>query len=721
MSFIRICIVRAFLLCAAPAFATNYYSDPVAGSMNNSGSQQSPWGSLQQIFEANKTFSAGDIIYLKTGNHGYAIIKGINTGFVTIMPAPGQNPIVQRIRVSTSSSTAAAFWKLHGLTIQSESTGGLSSGAYPLIDLSSYATNITVSSCTLTSNFNTQIWTRDNWRNRCNNGIYTRPKLNSNHIIENNIIRNTSFGLSVASSNTIVRGNTIQFFTKDGVRILGSDILFENNKVTDVIKVMTNSENHDDLFQSYTTLSGGKGQDTLKNNIIRKNTFISATDITRAFVGTAQGIGCFDGPFLNWKIENNFVLTDHWHGISLYGAINCKVTNNTVLDPYHNTSANATNIGPAWILISQKSAGNPSIGNFVSNNLSAGSVNIESAAMGTKANNVTIGAIANYSLYFQDVSDMQHPGNFNLHLKPGIAAIDSGSSLHAPSDDFGGLSRPQGVACDLGAYEFSTLPLTLVAIADASVQSGGSANTNFGLSPELLTKATTDSKWIRETYIKFDISSLSGSESATLQLYGSMLNATGSTAVVNVYNVPSSTWTENAIKWSNKPASSSVVAATTTVSGIADQLYSWDVTQAVQSAKAAGQTFISLKLKNATFTAANYASFNSRQASANQPKLVIGSVSANRVTGVATASMDADEDLQFKLYPNPVKDVLFVTIGNYRGEIEGAIYDLSGKVVGEFKVRGENVAIPVDHLAGGLYIFQFNVDGKAYQRKVAVE
>jgi len=31
-------------------------------------------------------------------------------------------------------------------------------------------------------------------------------------------------------------------------------------------------------------------------------------------------------------VENNVILTDHWHGISLYGAQRCRVINNTVVD-----------------------------------------------------------------------------------------------------------------------------------------------------------------------------------------------------------------------------------------------------------------------------------------------------------------------------------------------------------------------------------------------------
>lgn len=448
------------LLHGLVASATNYYADPsAAGSMSNPGTFNAPWASLSSIFSANKTFVAGDTIFLRTGRHGYAIIRGINTGYVVIMPQPGESPVVDRIRISATAAISAAYWKLFRLTVQSEATGNMASPSYTLLEIYPFATNIIVSECTITSNLNTDGWTRDDWRNRCNSGLSTRGKLNANYLIENNLILNTAFGLTISSSNTIVRGNTVRNFTNDGSRVLGSNILFENNRVTDLIKVMTKEENHDDLFQAFTYAAGGTGQDTLKDDIIRNNIFITTTDTSRAFCGASQGIGCFDGVFLRWTVENNIVLTDHWHGISLYGAVDCKVLNNTVMDPYKVTRVdpydqNSSNIGPAWILISKKSNGPPSSNNLVKNNLVANVVTFSDPSMGVGSNNLILGALSNFSNYFVDVQDFGHPDLFDLHLKPGSPAIDAGDTLSAPAVDYDGVARPQGAQCDVGAYEF---------------------------------------------------------------------------------------------------------------------------------------------------------------------------------------------------------------------------------------------------------------------------
>lgn len=463
-----ITFLSLFFLCVIAGRATNYYSDPsVAGSMSNAGSATKPWANLASIFTANKTFVAGDTIFLRTGNHGYVTIKGSNTGFVVIIPAAGHQPVIERIRVGNGVSQTD-YWKLLNLKIQSESTNLYPIPSYFLVDILQLTSHITVAGCTITSSSNTSNWTRNDWRFRCNNGIYTRPVLNAFHVIEDNLIQNTAFGMQISSSNTIVRRNTVQNFTNDGSRVLASNILFEKNKIFDLIKVMSYTENHDDIFQAYCTDLPNLGVDTLKNVIIRQNIFVNTTDTTRAFRGSAQGIGCFSGPLVNWTVENNVVMVDHWHGISLYGASNCKVINNTVLDPYTYTpidpyDLNRTDIGPAWILIDSVSGMNCS-GNVVRNNLVSNTITIRYPSQATVSNNMNIGdSFVNFNNYFVNVSNPALPGYFDLHLKTNCAAIDAGTTLNAPTVDFENTSRPQGTAHDVGAFEFQKKLTTISA------------------------------------------------------------------------------------------------------------------------------------------------------------------------------------------------------------------------------------------------------------------
>ncbi|MDQ3439972.1 MAG: DNRLRE domain-containing protein, partial [Planctomycetota bacterium] len=153
------------------------------------------------------------------------------------------------------------------------------------------------------------------------------------------------------------------------------------------------------------------------------------------------------------------------------------------------------------------------------------------------------------------------------------------------------------------------------------VRDGTFAGQNFGSAAEILVKRSNTAGNTRESYVKFDVSSLdAGSvESATLRLFGNTGNAAGSLNV-SAHAVSDSSWTEGGITWNNKPASASTALQTRTISGTSGAWYEWDVTSAVQQAQAAGQQFVSIALKP-TVTTDPWAVFNSDDASSSQPEL----------------------------------------------------------------------------------------------------
>ena len=426
-----------FLLEILPLLATDYYYDPNTGSMSNSGSSGAPWSTLHDVFAAGKTFNAGDVIYLRTGNHGFAVVEGMNSDYVTIRPEEGQSPYLERIRFGNNN---AAYWILEGVEIISQNEGG-----YPenLVDLYPGSSFITIQNCQLHSIEDASNWTRDNWRDKANTGIRAQGH---DHLIQNNEIKNVYLGVAIESPNTIFEGNLIQNFTIDGVRGLASYCTYENNQIMDAIVVYDNSENHYDGFQSYTCCP--VGSDTLFDVKIKRNIIIQTTDADRDFQGTVQGMGCFDGMYANWEIVNNLVLVDHWHGISLYGAINCKIINNTVIDPNGEMS-----IGPSWIKIATHKTdgtvndGALSTGNIIRNNLVNQLSNADN--IGEVDHNELLGGDAgNYDNYFVDVT------SFDFHLLETAPAVDAGSETLAPDVDLENNPRPEGNGIDIGAYEY---------------------------------------------------------------------------------------------------------------------------------------------------------------------------------------------------------------------------------------------------------------------------
>ncbi len=420
-------------------FAT-YYCDPVNGSMSNDGSAGSPWGSLQQLMAAQKSFNPGETIYLLDGYHGEPTIQGSNTDYVFIKAAPETQPRVSRLNFGSNSR----YWHVSGLQVSRSFAPNPSRAT--MVEIR--GSNNTLAECEVFTYPIIAGWTAADWTGKASMGVWVGQ--DSTHItIEDNVIINTSHAVELRerTNHCVVRRNHIQHFSGDGIRALGNDLLFEYNFIADNYKV---DDNHDDAFQSWSLSSGGAvGEGVVYRHTIRGNVIMETTDANRPLQGPLQGIGLFDGMFEEWVIENNVILINQWHGISLYGARNCKIINNTVLDQNP-----AVEPGPTWIALYPHKKYNSAPdnqksyymggGNIVRNNLTT-SFNV-SVNYGTVDNNVVI-STSNLKNYF-----VNYP--YDVRLKEGSPAIDAGNNANAPTVDADGVSRPQGGKVDLGAYEY---------------------------------------------------------------------------------------------------------------------------------------------------------------------------------------------------------------------------------------------------------------------------
>ena len=170
-------------------------------------------------------------------------------------------------------------------------------------------------------------WTVEDWNSLACNGIQVDGR---NMTVRNCILRNVDFGISVTAADSMIEGNTVENFAGDGMRGLGDNTTFQYNTVKNCYDV---NRNHDDGFQSWSRGEDGRvGRGEVRGIVLRGNTIINFEDPGQPYRGTLQGIGCFDGMFVDWVVENNVVITDHFHGITLSGARNCRIVNNTVID-----------------------------------------------------------------------------------------------------------------------------------------------------------------------------------------------------------------------------------------------------------------------------------------------------------------------------------------------------------------------------------------------------
>lgn len=372
------------LFCLTPTWSISaqFYIDPINGSHSNNGSSAAPWKSLQRLFDENfiesrqwdslphgkssflvpknpgAPIKSGDTIFLRTGQYGeLEITQYYNSGQIYIVADLEHTPLFSNIITRSSSN-----WTMAGLSINPSAFGA---GSFSnLISLESHSWTgpvhaITVKNCTVKTVSNSKNWSRADWNNKAKNGIRVDGK---NMTITGNSFMNVNFGISVNASHSLIEKNSVINFAGDGMRGLGDYSIFQYNTVKNSYDV---NDNHDDGFQSWSLGNDGRvGTGTVRGIILRGNTIINYEDPNQPFRGTLQGIGCFDGMFADWIVEKNIVKVDHWHGISLYGAINTLIRDNIVTDANTNRS-----IGPPWIMLNSHKNGTVSENSEVSCNI----------------------------------------------------------------------------------------------------------------------------------------------------------------------------------------------------------------------------------------------------------------------------------------------------------------------------------------------------------------
>jgi len=442
-------------LCLVPlcAEAAEFYVDPANGSPTGDGSTSRPWRTIQEVFDAGLVESqqwdklpytvqsklvarnagapvrAGDTIRLRSGYHGDLLIdKYYNSGTITLAADEGHTPQLSSVHVRSG-----CHWAIRGLTVSAEFSKTYQ--RHTLIHLESHnwggpVHDIAVERCSLCSVADASVWTADDWDRLSCNGFQVDG---SRMTIRDNRLLNVNFGISVGATDSLITGNLVENFAGDGLRGLGNHCTFEYNTVKNCYKV---NANHDDGFQSWSTGPGGVGTGEVVGVVLRGNTIINYVDLNQPYRGTLQGIGCFDGTFVDWVIENNVIITDHWHGITLLGARNCLVINNTVLD------LNTTTPGPPWICIGKHKNGTAPVNCIVHNNLATA---FNDATGVLEESNLKI---TNLAALFVDANHL------DVHLLPDAPAIDAGSGTIAPKLDRDRIPRPQGKAIDIGAYEW---------------------------------------------------------------------------------------------------------------------------------------------------------------------------------------------------------------------------------------------------------------------------
>ncbi len=165
------------------------------------------------------------------------------------------------------------------------------------------------------------------------------------------------------------------------------------------------------------------------------------------------------------------------------------------------------------------------------------------------------------------------------------------------------------------------LAQTLVATGDAYVRDGSFSSTNFGTAGSLITKLSTPG-FNRETYLQFDLTSVTTIATAKLRIFGALDNVGAANVPTAVYGISGATWSESTITWDNRPQTTGSPLATTTVTNNVPAWYEWDVANFLRQEKAAGHQIATLVLKSAAPNDSPE-TFTSREAATNRPEVLV--------------------------------------------------------------------------------------------------
>ena len=164
-------------------------------------------------------------------------------------------------------------------------------------------------------------------------------------------------------------------------------------------------------------------------------------------------------------------------------------------------------------------------------------------------------------------------------------------------------------------------PVTITSSVASYVRGGTYAGQNFGTSSDLAVKFSGSSSYVRESYVKFDLSSVRSIAKATLRLYGHLSSTSPSSLVTKIFNASNTSWTETGLTWNNKPVAGTTLRASLTVTGTTAKFYDVDLTSFLQTELAAGRKVVTLVLKNTVSSDAQ--SIFGSDDSANPPRLLV--------------------------------------------------------------------------------------------------
>ncbi|MDX2089758.1 MAG: right-handed parallel beta-helix repeat-containing protein [Kofleriaceae bacterium] len=328
------------------------YLDPVVGRADAPGTAEAPWPGLADAIAAGlvATVPDGKTLVLRDGNHGNATFEGEHATAVIIRNAPGARPQLGRLELRRGKG-----WHLRGLTISPEFATAPYAGNIVSLGEAGTSSDLILEKSVVYGASDTSGWTAAQWMS-ANSGILM-GRNGTGLTVRTTHVYNVRFGIAITSFTSTVEGNLVNEFSADGIRVTRDGGTVTDNVIKNIyVSDADGDANHDDAIQCF-LFNVGTG--TVRDVTLRGNLILNTENAAQPLRAQMQGIGFFDGPLVNFTVENNVVFVDHWHGVSLYDAQGSHITNNLTYSRWG---------GPAkpWVMLGEKldmAAGNVVHGN----------------------------------------------------------------------------------------------------------------------------------------------------------------------------------------------------------------------------------------------------------------------------------------------------------------------------------------------------------------------
>ncbi|WP_226689832.1 right-handed parallel beta-helix repeat-containing protein [Ruegeria arenilitoris] len=275
--------------------------------------------SAAELNQALSQATGGETILLAAGDYGALNLGAKYASSVTIKSADANAPAtISSMNLNGASNIAFE-------EINFDYTFGGEAKSYKPFQIHN-SSNITIDNSTFSGDLASGVSATDDgygW------GMGLLVRTSSDVTISNSEFFDWLKGMNIgSSSNVTVSGNDIHSIRSDGMYLDGNQgVVVEGNYIHDFERSL-NSGDHGDFIQ-FSKLLGPSSNITIRDNVIDMGSGDWAQSI---FMGSGHSDPGDPAMFYtNVLIENNTIYNAHTHGISVAGAKDLTIANNTVL------------------------------------------------------------------------------------------------------------------------------------------------------------------------------------------------------------------------------------------------------------------------------------------------------------------------------------------------------------------------------------------------------